>query len=134
MGFVIFSEPDVAVQLREVLKQFRDKWSRRFLSLSGFFSKLAVAGTLIRLYRKYGDDPEFRNAMEAFYIKLIESKGLNPQQIGEIIGIKFMPKDVQEMIMEDLEESVETLRAREFLKENKEKVYRFLSQASWGEC
>jgi len=133
MGFVIFSEPDIVAQLQEVINQFKDKWSKRILSLSVFFDKLAIAGTLIRLYRKYGDDPRFRDAMEAFYIRLIENKGWSPQQIVDMLGIKFMPDDVQEMVVEDLEEAVETLKLKKFLKENKEKVYKFLAQAFAGE-
>ena len=133
MGFITFSEPDVVALLQEVINQFKDKWSKRILSLSVFFDKLAIAGTLIRLYRKYGDDPRFRDTIEAFYIRLIENKGFSPQQIVDMLGIKFMPDDVQEMVIEDLEEAVETLKLKKFLKENEAKVYKFLTQASASE-
>ena len=85
---------------------------------------------LSRLYEKYGDDPLFRDAMESFFRNMLEAKKLTPEQLGEILGVKFLPKQVREMVMEDIEEAQEGLKLKKYLEENEDKVYKFLTQVT----
>ena len=133
MGTAAIREPDLTTQIRQIVKEFRNRWGEWILRLSVFSEKLAIVGTLISLYRKHGDNPMFRQTMENLFIRLMEKRGLTPQNLKEILGIHFLPEDVRDMVIEDIEEAQETIELRKYLENNKEKVYRFLSQYSVSE-
>ena len=85
---------------------------------------------LSKLYEKYGDDPLFRDAMESFFRNMLETKKLTPEQLRDLFGVKFLPEQVREMVMEDIEEAQEALELKKYLEENEDKVYKFLTQVT----
>ena len=133
MGAVVFSEPDTIIQVQNIVDRFKDRWARWILSLRFFSERLAIAGMLTRLYKKYGYDPMFRDAMESLYRGIMERKNLTPDQLGEFFGARFLPKDIREMMLEDIEEAQEALELKKYLEANEDKVHQFLIQSSTSE-
>ncbi len=133
MGVAVFSEPDTVAQIQNIVNRFRDRWAQLILSFRFISEKVVIMGMLTRLYKKYGDDAMFRDTMEAFYRRVMEKKGLSATQLEDILGARFLSKDVREMVLEDIAEAQEALELKRYLEANEDRVYRFLTQSSVSE-
>lgn len=81
-----------------------------------------------RLYRRYADDCIFRNTIISFFVELCQRAPELKEKLPAVIESANIDAEVKELILEDIEEAVENLALKKYLKANKERIKRAIEK------